>query len=98
MSRSPLGARNEATDEAVDDRRYSLEAKLRALCRGGAMLPVVCMLRAGLYVGLGALGIAAAKAVSKGSLAGNKGPPLGMPRGPKGFPFKPFDFTGESNE
>lgn len=48
------------------------------------MLPVVCMFLAGLYVGLGSLGMAAARLVFKGSLPGKGGPPLpaGMPRGP----------------
>jgi hypothetical protein len=94
----PLGALIEATEDAVDERRYSLEAKLRALCLGGATWPVVCMLRAGLYVGLGAFGIAAARLVSNGSLAGNSGPPKGMPRGPDGLPFMPFDRGGASKE
>lgn len=56
------------------------------------------MFRAGLYVGLGAFGIAAAKLVSNGSLAGGMGPPLGIPRGPKGLPLLPIDLTGASKE
>lgn len=51
------------------------------------MLPVVCILRAGLYVGLGSFGMAAAKLVFKGSLPGSGGPPApgGIPLGPAGL-------------
>lgn len=51
------------------------------------MLPVVCMFRAGLYVGLGSFGIAAAMLVLSGSFPGNGGAPFwaGMPLGPCGL-------------
>ena len=53
-------------------------------------------MRAGLYVGLGAFGIAAARLVSSGNFAGNRGPPLGIPRGPRGLPFMPFELPFQS--
>lgn len=51
------------------------------------MFPVVCILRAGLYVGLGGFGMAMAKSVSSGSFDGRGGPlPVsGIPRGPCGL-------------
>lgn len=54
------------------------------------MLPVVCIFRAGLYVGLGAFGIATARSVSNGSFEGRAGAPTllsGIPLGPCGLEF-----------
>ena len=54
-------------------------ARLRALCLGGAKLPDVFILRAGLYVAGGACGRFGMAVCSGG------GPPLGIPRGPCGL-------------
>jgi len=65
------------------------------------MLPVVCMFLAGLYVGLGSFGIAAASLVSKGNLLGKGGPvePFGIPRGPNGLEDEcDAVWAGESKE
>ena len=59
------------------------------------MLPVVCMLRAGLYVGLGAFGIAAATEVFREGA----GAPFGIPLGPDGLlPEMVFDLVRASKE
>ena len=63
---------------------------LRALERGRLMLPDICMFLAGLYIGLGGLGIESTKPVSrKGRMV-----PLGMTRGPEGLENEDFDVLG----
>jgi len=78
----PFGAAYDA-----EDARPPVPTRLRALCRGGAMFPVVSIFRAGLYVGGGACGIAAENVVSKGNFNGRSGSTMfseGIDRGPSG--------------
>lgn len=68
-----------------DDLRLLELARLRALCLGAGMFPVVCMFRAGLYVGLGAFGMDMAQSVSNFDGRDGTVPFSGMPRGPSGL-------------
>lgn len=85
MLSSPPGAREDTLD-AIEFLRPPVPTALRMVLRGGFIPPGVCMFRAGLYVGLGGFGIAAAIDVSSGSLGGTLGALLrtGISLGPPG--------------
>jgi hypothetical protein len=77
-----FGAWLDILDAANELLRPPVPFILRGVLRGGAMCAGSEMLRAGLYVGLGSLGKAAAIPVSSGNLGGGREGGSGMSRGP----------------
>lgn len=73
-------------DAVIELLRLLVPTMLLAVLRGGWMFAGVCMLRAGLYAGIGGFGMAAMRSVFRGIFGGGGGPGSvpGISLGPTG--------------